>query len=195
MRTSTILAQGALLIWSFFVPVEGHPVVVREMNLEEVTASAHSIFSGLCTGSETRYDAETGREAVFVQFAVTRTLKGEHLDHITFKMSTVAVAIGHAPAFTSGDEGVLFLYKKSPLGFTSPVGLAQGAFSLRLSAAGEKVVINGTNNRNLFKGIDLTRYTRGSSLLTALDRVVPHHSGPIGYHTFLTLVEGIVDQH
>jgi hypothetical protein len=175
---------------------ESMPVVVKQMNLEDVITSAQYIFSGLCTGSERRYDAETGREVVFVQFTVTQMLKGEEVDEITFKMSKVAVDIGNVPTFTHGQEVILFLYGKSDVGFTSPVGLAQGTFSVLSSSTGEKVVVNGNNNSNLFQGIDTTKYakrTKGSSFLAALDRVVPHQSGPVNYQTFITLVEGMVD--
>ena len=58
------------------------------------------------------------------------------------------------------------------------------------------VVVNGNNNSNLFQGIDAKKYaqrTAGSSFLSALDRVVPHQSGPINYDTFITVVEGMVD--
>jgi hypothetical protein len=76
------------------------------------------------------------------------------------------------------------------------VGLAQGTFSVLSSSTGEKVVVNGNNNSNLFQGIDTTKYAKraaGSSFLAALDRVVPHQSGPVNYQTFITLVEGMVD--
>jgi hypothetical protein len=176
---------------------ESIPVVVKQMNLEDVTTSAHYIFSGRCTGSESRYDDETGRQVVFVKFTITQMIKGEDMDEITFKMSKVAVDIGNAPTFKSGHEAILFLYERSSLGFTSPVGLAQGTFSVLSSSTGEKVVVNGNNNSNLFQGIDTTKYikrTSRSSFLAALDRVLPHQSGPIDYQTFITVVEGMVDK-
>jgi len=124
-------------------------------------------------------------------------IKGKNVDEITFKMSKVAVAIGNAPTFTRGDEVILFLYGTSDVGFTSPVGLAQGKFSVFASSTGEKVVVNGNNNSNLFQGIDAAKYAKrasGPSFLAALDQVVPHQSGPINYQTFITLVEGMVDK-
>ena len=196
MRMIRNLTLVVVLIWGCLMTKESMPVVVKQMNLEDVITSAQYIFSGLCTGSERRYDAETGREVVFVQFTVTQMLKGEEVDEITFKMSKVAVDIGNAPTFTHGQEVILFLYGKSDVGFTSPVGLAQGTFSVLSSSTGEKVVVNGNNNSNLFQGIDTTKYakrTKGSSFLAALDRVVPHQSGPVNYQTFITLVEGMVD--
>lgn len=191
IRNCTLLV---VISWGFLMPAESLPVVVRQMNLDDLTTSARYIFSGLCTGSEIRYDAETGREAVFVTFQIVKMLKGEGLDEMTFKMSRVAVDIARAPTFSSGDEAILFLYERSPLGFTSPVGLGQGAFAVRSAAGGEKVVVNGNNNSNLFRGIDITRYAErkaGSSFLAALDQAMLQQSGPINYQTFITLVEGM----
>jgi hypothetical protein len=185
-----------VFIWGCFTASESMPVVVKQINLEDITMSARYIFSGQCVRSEQRYDAETNREAHFVTFAVSQMIKGEPVGEITFKMSKVAIDIGNAPTFKSGDEVILFLYGKSDVGFTSPVGLVQGTFSVRTSSAGEKVVINGNNNTHLFQGIDTAHYakkTSGSSFLAAVDRVAPHQSGPIDYQTFITLVEGMVD--
>ena len=128
MRMIRNLTLVVVLIWGCLMTKESMPVVVKQMNLEDVITSAQYIFSGLCTGSERRYDAETGREVVFVQFTVTQMLKGEEVDEITFKMSKVAVDMGNVPTFTRGEEVILFLYGKSDVGFTSPVGLAQGTF-------------------------------------------------------------------
>jgi hypothetical protein len=197
MRTMTILTLLVVLIWGCLMTKESLSVVVKQMNLEDVTTSAQYIFSGRCTGYESRYDPETSREVIFVNCKITQMLKGEDMDEITFKMSKVAVDIGNAPTFKSGDEVILFLYERSTLGFTSPVGLAQGKFSVLSSATGEKVVVNGNNNSNLFQGIDKTKYTKrtsGSSFLSALDRVIPHQSGPINYQTFIAVVEGMVDK-
>ena len=196
MRRIRNLTLVVVLIWGCLMTRESMPVVVKQMNLEDVITSARYIFSGRCAGSESRYDAETGREVVFVQFTVAQMIKGEAVDEITFKMSKVAVDIGTVPTFTRGEEVILFLYGMSDVGFTSPVGLAQGTFSVLTSSTGEKVVVNGNNNSNLFQGIDTTKYakrTAGSSFLSALDRVVPHQSGPINYDTFITVVEGMVD--
>ena len=196
MRHLTIHTLLVVFILGCLMTKDSLPVVVKQMNLEDITSSAQHIFAGRCAGSESRYDAETGREVVFVKFTVTQMIKGEDVDEITFKMSKVAVDIGNAPTFTGGDEVILFLYERSSLGFTSPVGLAQGTFSVLSSSTGEKVVVNGNNNSNLFQGIDTTKYAKraaGSSFLAALDRVVPHQSGPVNYQTFITLVEGMVD--
>ena len=186
-----------VFIWGCFMTKESMPVVVKQMNLDDITASAQYIFAGRCLSSESRYDPDTGREVFFVKFSVAQMIKGEEVDEITFKMSKVAVDIGSVPTFTSGDEVILFLYGRSDVGFTSPVGLAQGAFSVLSSSTGEKVVVNGNNNTHLFQGIDTTKYAKrasGASFSAALDRVVPHQSGPINYQTFITVVEGMVDE-
>ena len=122
-------------------------------------------------------------------------IKGEPLNEFTFKMSRVAVDIGKAPVFRAGDEVILFLYEKSSLGFTSPVGLGQGKFSIRFSPAGEKLVVNENNNLDLFRGMDKTKYLKKfseSNHLAGIERVITRQSGPINYHSFLTLIEGML---
>jgi len=190
------LTLVVVLIWGCLMTGESLAVVVKQMNLEDVVTSSRYIFAGRCAGSEIRHDAETGRQVVFVKFTVAQMIKGEEVDEITFKMSRVAVDMGNVPTFARGEEVILFLYGKSDVGFTSPVGLAQGTFSVLSSSTGEKVVVNGNNNSSLLQGIDTTKYakrTTGPSFLAALDRVAPHQSGPIDYQTFITLVEGMVD--
>ena len=183
------------LSWGLFVGKDALAVMVKQMNLKEITNSAQYIFSGLCTSVERRYDDETGRDVIFFKFKISKMIKGEQLDEFTFKMSKVAVDIGKAPTFKIGDEGVLFLYGKSNLGFTSPVGSGQGKFSVKYSYAGEKLVVNENNNLNLFQGIDktkcLNRFTASGSV-AEIERVITQSSGPINYHTFVTLVEGMV---
>ena len=122
-------------------------------------------------------------------------IKGEELNELTVKMSKVALDIGGAPAYKLGEEVVLFLYGKSNYGFTSPVGLGQGKFMVKDSSAGEKMVINGHNNFNLFKNVNKSKYMKKFAAFTdsaEIDSVMTRQSGPINYQTFLRLVEGMV---
>lgn len=183
------------LTWGIFVSKDSLAVVVKQMNLEEIINTAQYIFSGHCTGVESRYDDETGRDVIFCTFKISNMIKGEQSDRFTFKMSKVVVDIGDAPTFKTGDDVVLFLYGRSTLGFTSPVGLGQGKFSVRYSSIGEKVVVNENNNLNLFKGIDRAKYLKRfteSKYEIEIDRVMTNQSGSINYQTFLRLVEGMV---
>ena len=171
-------------------------VSVKHMNLEEITSTARTIFSGRCTGSESKVDAETGRDAVFYTFSVSKVIKGTPAKEYTLKMSKVAVNALHTSLFKKGDEVVLFLYGKSTLGFSSPVGLGQGKFRVKYSHTGEKLVVNERNNRNLFSGVDRAKYMKkftGSDSLAKIESTMASPQGTIDYHTFVTLIEGILD--
>ena len=183
------------LTWGCLVGKPALAVVVKQMNLEEITNTAQYIFSGLCIDVEGKCDDETGRDVLVFKFKISKMIKGEQLDEFTFKMSKVAVDIGKAPTFKLGDEVVLFLYGRSPLEFTSPVGLGQGKFSVKYSSGGEKLVVNERDNLNLFKGIDKTKYMNkfaGSDYLTEIGKILNKQSGAINYQTFIKLVESMI---
>ena len=73
--------------------------------------------------------AESGDEVGTKPAVVTRDLRellGLKVDY-------------HAPKFRVGEEYVLFMPAPSRLGLASPVGLAQGAFSVMPGATGKEV--------------------------------------------------------
>ena len=191
LSTSLILS----LISGFVVGKDSQAVRVREINLEEIVNVAQHIFSGFCVGVESRYDNKTGRDAFFFKFKISKMIKGEQLNEFTFKMSKTAVNIGSSPPCIAENEVVIFLHGESDLGFTSPVGVGQGQFWVKYLPTGQKVVVNGNNNFNLFKGIDEAKYKNkfaGSKDLTKIQKVLKQQSGEIDYQTFITIVEGMI---
>ena len=195
MKRIGIVSIILILTWGLCLNTCSQAVVVKQMNLEEITSTAKYSFSGVCTSVETRHDDEANRDAVFFKFIVSKVIKGEQINEITFKMSKVAIDIGRSSKFKTGDEVVLFLYGKSDIGFTSPVGLGQGKFTVRYSRTGEKEVVNENNNLNIFKGIDKDKYKSkfaGSKFLDEVDRVMTRKSGAVVYQTFIALVESMV---
>ena len=55
------------------------------------------------------------------------------------------------PRFREEEEVLLFLYGDSSSGFTSPVGLGQGKFTIFSDKNGKSMAVNGFWNRNLFR--------------------------------------------
>jgi len=195
MKIIKIVAIILGLTCGFFAGKTTLATMVKHINLEEMTSSAHTIFSGVCIDIASMCDDETGRDVVFFKFKILKMIKGEQLNELTVKMSKVALDIGGVPTFKLGEEVVLFLYGKSNYGFTSPVGLGQGKFLVKHSSAGEKMVINGRNNIDLFKDVNKAKYMQkfaASSNSAEIDRVMTQQSGAIYYQIFLTLVEGMV---
>jgi hypothetical protein len=190
---NVILILGVLSV--FLLGKDARAVALRQINLEEMVTTAQHIFSGTCITVERKYDDTTNRDAIFCRFSISKMIKGEALSELTFKMSTVAVDLGQAPTFNPGEEVVLFLYGKSTLGFTSPVGLGSGKFSVLYLPAGEKAVVNAHNNTNLFKDIDSTKYSGSfsASYATEINSIMSKKSGAINYHLFLTLLEEMVN--
>lgn len=112
-------------------------------------------------------DEWTGRDehdipATITTFEVSRSLKGGPIQTLRIKQFGVtevqpdglASWVEGMPRYLRGGEYLLLLRDDSPLGFTSPMGLMQGAFEVRPSGDGRKVALNGAGNANLLINLD-----------------------------------------
>ena len=187
-----LLIIGVLSV--FLMGKNAQAAVVKPMNLEEIITTAHYIFSGICISVDRRYDDVTDRDGIFYTFSVSKIIKGEESSEFTFKMSSVASDLGQVPTFKPGEEVVLFLYGKSTQGFTSPVGLGLGKFTVLRSPSGEKVVVNAHNNTDLFKDMNRTKYSARfpASHAAEISNLMGQQSGAINYDLFLTFLEEMV---
>jgi len=112
-----------------------HATTLTPMTLEEITGEAARVVHGTVTQVTSARDGG-GVAATWVTLAVATTLKGARESTITFKQagSPEPLADGQAvffdgfPRYQVGEEVVLFLRGESRFGFTSPVGLGQGAY-------------------------------------------------------------------
>lgn len=126
------------------------------VNLEEMVSAAGMIVHGTVIFVKTEIDPQTNILATFVTIDVTENLYGQSEGVITLKMVAAQTQSGarkfaEMPVFTPGEEIVGFFHLPSELGFTSPVGMGQGKFSVLTDPqTGEKVVRNGMNNARLF---------------------------------------------
>ncbi|MDO8643830.1 MAG: hypothetical protein Q7S00_02540 [bacterium] len=163
----TVLFLGVL---SFSFPLSA--TMVRPLTLGEITKKADKIFSGRCQSVRSVVD-EQGLPATLVTFEVDEKIKGEVGDVEEVKLfglpkKTVLDDDGLLPThpsssyssdvqeFQEGEENVLFLYKKSEWGYTSPIGNGQGRFRVQALSSGESSVTNSFDNLFLFqKGKDL----------------------------------------
>ncbi len=170
-------------------------IVVKQIVLWEMVDSAKYIFSGKCTGREKSFDEVLQRDAYFYTFQVNRMIKGPSRTHLSVKVSKLLVDMKQVPIYMAGDNLVLFLYGESKNGFSSPVGLGQGRFSVRYSDDGTRLVINENNNRNLFKGVSRKTFSdvfvKGNAR-SKIDDLWARKSGPINYDLFIRLVEAII---
>lgn len=125
------------------------------LNLEEITNSAGLIFSGVCTDKEEiENDPESNLPVYKYTFQVIEAIKG--LDpsekEVTFKQWKPTVK---GAGYDIGEKYILFLYPKSNLGLTSPVGYLQGQFEIETSGLlfRKEVVSNKVKNLGLSRNL------------------------------------------
>jgi hypothetical protein len=138
---------------------------IRQLNLEQITQRAATIFTGVCSDIHVERDPNVGWVSV-ATFDVLRSVKGRQAATTTVRfvggqpdLEPRSPAIAGMPAFHRGDEVVLFLYGTSAMGLTSPVGLGQGSFTVVRDKLGKKLAINAFGNQRLLEGVSST--TRG----------------------------------
>ncbi len=168
--------------------------VVSWMNLGQLYRSAGTVFSGQCIEVERCYDARARGEVNAYRFRAERFFKGDERRIVSFKVHRIASRYAGAPSFVRGERAVLFLYPESGLGVTAPVGLGQGTFSVLGAPERDGRVVNGRNNRFLFRGMRLSAYVPqiasrfGSEAVRPLKSASP---GSIRYDVFSALLEAI----
>ncbi len=160
---------------SFFLPVicvaggllAGllNATTVVPVNFDQLVANADRVFIGTCSSVEAGSTPE-GLPYTAYTFSVAEVLKGDVGAAVTLRQlgllepqrvggNMVKVfRIQGMPTYKVGQKFLLFLRADSELGLASPIGLFQGAFSIGLDAEGAKVAVNGSNNVNLFQGMD-----------------------------------------
>lgn len=156
-----LIASFAVLIFSSWA-VPGQSTLVLSLNLEQMTELADRIFLAKVASTKDDFDAE-GRWCQFTTFSVSEVYKGQVGQQVTIKQvnakplpsldGTVvqSTLFQGLPEYQHGEEVLVFLHGDSAIGFTSPVGLQQGAFRVVSDASGSKKLINGVGNRGLFQ--------------------------------------------
>jgi hypothetical protein len=138
--------------------------VMRQVNVEQLTADAPRIFLGKCLSVRSGVD-EHKLPATFYTFQVARVFKGAVPLQVTIKQfggnsaspEASVLRFDGMPAYEPGESYLLFLGEDSKLGFTSPQGLSQGAFhAFRDPATNRLAVENGVQNRGLFNDLKRT---------------------------------------
>lgn len=142
------------------------------MNIERMVSDAAMIVHGTVTGVESSVDPQTNIVSTFVTIAVIENFYGVNQPTITLKMvggktkrSTLKFA--EMPVFTVGEELFSMFYAPSQYGFTSPVGMGQGKFSVQTEGTtNKKLVRNALNNVRLFSGMKNVSALASASMST-----------------------------
>lgn len=130
----------------------------RLAGLDEIHQHAKYIFYGKCLENRVEQEQQTGFIVTYSTFQILDSIKGKLKYQYTLKQIGGSLASGASyhvegvPHFKVNEEYVLFLPKKSKLGFSSPVALSQGQFHV-LKTKDEKKVSNGKQFSKLLKNI------------------------------------------
>ncbi|MCK5396376.1 MAG: hypothetical protein KAJ32_10305 [Gammaproteobacteria bacterium] len=124
---------------------------VLPLNLEQLSTRASHIFFAEVVSNQTKKDEQSGYIATFTEFKIIDSIKGFTERTLTIKQiggydpaSKIRLYIHGIPTFQTGNNYVVFLPKASKLGFSSPLGLYQGSYTVT-TINGEQIVSNGKN--------------------------------------------------
>ncbi|MDH5232025.1 MAG: hypothetical protein OEZ58_21310 [Gammaproteobacteria bacterium] len=131
---------------------------VLPLDINQVNNQASRIFHGICISNETGFDEESGQTVTWSTFDIIENIKGpaNEKNYVLKQIggldseNGIVFEVHGIPKFTVGNEYVLFLYGKSKIGLSSPVGLQQGHFPVN-HANGS--VSNGRDPQEFFSNI------------------------------------------
>lgn len=133
---------------------------VLPLGLERLHGDAKLIFLGECLSNSVALDQQSGRVVTYTTFEVLETFKGKTGRSHTIKQiggklpdANLSVRISGVPQFEVGQRYVVFLPPASKLGFSSPVGLSQGMFTMKTDDKGAQVVSNGRDVGDLMENM------------------------------------------
>ena len=129
---------------------------VLPLSLDDIVATAAIAFEGTCIENRSERDAATQLPVTYTTFAVHDVIKGQPGDTYTIKQvggeipgKDIAFKVHGVPTFAVGQDYIVFLPATSAAGFSSPVGLAQGRFSVHRKADGSLQAANGRDFREM----------------------------------------------
>jgi len=200
------VAVSAILAFSS-IPLEATSLKV--MNLEDLVGQSQRIFSAVCQNVSSGLD-ENNLPYTRYSFRVTDSIHGVANQQVVvikqFGSSeriqldngvTRVSRIEGMPRYTPGQEYLLFLNQESRLGFSSPIGLIQGAFRVRGQGT-SRTVVNGMGNANLLidtrKSIQQRYLERQQNLSRPAPVSLPDEvvRGPVSYDNLTRLVRGLL---
>ena len=150
---------------------------VLPLTLDDIVGNAAVAFEGTCTDNKTERDAQTNLVVTYTTFAVHDVIKGDVGATYTIKQvggelpnTDVAIKFHGVPKFTQGQDYIVFLPPASSAGFSSPVGLSQGRFTLRDG--------NASNGRD-FR--EMTQNIPDAELAPGMADKVKHATDPVSH--------------
>jgi len=144
----------SILVWAVLAfPAQAASVL--PLYLDEIVADAAVAFQGICTDNRSELDSQTGFVVTYTTFSVTDVLKGavgstHTIKQVGGRVGNQVFRIEGTPTFAVGADYVVFIYGVSSAGFSSPVGLSQGQFTIRPGAHGAELS-NGRDFKEMLR--------------------------------------------
>ena len=136
-----------------------HAATVLPLYLDEMADGAAVAFEGRCVANRSEVDPANGLVVTYTTFEVRDVLKGS--PGATHEIKQVGGALPGdgpqyrvigVPKFEVGEDYVVFLAGVSTMGFSSPIGLAQGRFKVDRQGSLRKVG-NGRDFKDMTRRI------------------------------------------
>jgi hypothetical protein len=128
---------------------------VLPLDLAQVIDQSAVAFQGTCIDNKSGRDPQTGLIVTMTTFRVDDVLKGDVGATYTIKQlggentsEGLNFTVHSIPKFAVGESYVVFMAGVSSAGFSSPIGLSQGRFTIQGGDAGLEVG-NGVDFRDL----------------------------------------------
>jgi hypothetical protein len=180
-----------LCLMSFAAIGRASATTVLPLTLDDIVGNAAIAFQGTCTENRSEQDSQTNLVVTYTTFAVHDVLKGKPGETYTIKQvggeipgREIAFKVHGVPTFTPGEEYLVFLPPPSSAGFSSPVGLSQGRFTVAGQAANREIA-NGRDFR------EMTANISDADLTDDMAQNVKHSASPVrhmGIEQFKQLV-------
>ena len=151
---------------------------VMQVSLQEMIQASGMIFAGTVVEVKAGKD-ERGDIATWTTFRVETPVRGVVPGTVTIKQfggtsDEGSMVLAHMRYFNQGERVLLMLYPPSELGFTSPIGMGQGVWSV--------------NDNGMIAGV--TGELLGTmSTLAAQHGVVPDAAGHVPMTNMVALIE------
>jgi hypothetical protein len=136
---------------SLVIALPARATSVVPLYLDEIVDTATTVIHGTCIGNRSDRDPQTGMIVTYTTFQVHDVMKGNAgFTHVIKQIGgelpdkSFGFKVQGIPRFTVGQSYVVFLAGVSSAGFSSPIGLGQGRFSVVSDEKGAHV----TNGRD-----------------------------------------------
>lgn len=182
LATALIVALPCALL-TFPVAAQRNARVLHR-NLAELVSDAHTIVAGRVLSVKGEpHPQYSNVQTVVVTLEVSEVFKGQSGSQFTFRLFVSDVQdVETNLDYKAGEEVLLMMTRPSQIGFSSPAGLEQGRFRVRLDAQGNRTLVNGFNNAGLFRNISQKAPQLAAQLgVSARQTLAQHRSGPIAY--------------